>query len=289
MHSYSIVIKQNEYEDMRDAIRNNCNRECILKWAFVLQDKEYYNEHDMAVLRLDCQKNWADGFEGMEAYSSVDEYVTKSMEGPPFLGDKRDSLWRIVIITDKGYLNEEVGRWFGVPSHSVMLMTNSIAIADALKRLRQDSIRSGHVYSDSEIEANYDWCDFIDTVKKNEKWLRIRNNIDPAMIICLIFPMFFIALAVKLGLSLSRQHSWMVSGIIGAIGVLWILLNLNAIRLSKKNNRHISGIPFIGGAHLLIAGLVSPCKWLALLCVLDYSIWSFIYSMFIHGTVIDKL
>lgn len=73
--------------------------------------------------------------------------------------------------------------------------------------------------------------------------------------------------------------------IVEAIGVLWILLNLNAIRISKKQKRHVSGIPFIGGIHLLLAGLLSPCKWLALLCLLDYSIWGFIYSVCIRGVL----
>lgn len=35
----------------------------------------------------------------------------------------------------------------------------------------------------------------------------------------------------------------------------------------------------IGGIHILIAGLISPCKWLALLCVVDYTFWSFLYAV----------
>ena len=79
-----------------------------------------------------------------------------------------------------------------------------------------------------------------------------------------------------------KMHPWVFPIIIGIIGILYVIYNIGAaitsIRIQKKGeDRHISGIPFLGGLHLLIAGLISPCKWLAFLCVLDYTIWMFLY------------
>ncbi|SEQ96274.1 hypothetical protein SAMN02910369_02769 [Lachnospiraceae bacterium NE2001] len=83
-----------------------------------------------------------------------------------------------------------------------------------------------------------------------------------------------------------KMHPWVFPIIIGGIGVLYLILNIGAIIETKKiqakgSDHHISGIPFLGGIHILIAGLISPIKWLALLCVLDYTFWSFLYSVFI--------
>ncbi len=83
-----------------------------------------------------------------------------------------------------------------------------------------------------------------------------------------------------------KTHPWVFPIIIGGIGILYLIINIGAIIETKKiqakgSDHHISGIPFLGGIHLLIAGLISPIKWLALLCVLDYTFWSFFYAVFI--------
>ena len=83
-----------------------------------------------------------------------------------------------------------------------------------------------------------------------------------------------------------KMHPWVFPIIIGGIGILYLIINIGAIIETKKNqakgsDHHISGIPFLGGIHLLIAGLISPIKWLALFCVLDYTLWSFLYAVFI--------
>ena len=83
-----------------------------------------------------------------------------------------------------------------------------------------------------------------------------------------------------------KKEAWVFPIIIGGIGVLYLIYNAGAIIETKKiqakgSDHHISGIPFLGGIHLLIAGLISPIKWLALFCVLDYTLWSFLYAVFI--------
>lgn len=85
-----------------------------------------------------------------------------------------------------------------------------------------------------------------------------------------------------------KMHPWVFPIILGGIGVIYLILNIGAIIETKKiqaqgSDHHISGIPFLGGIHLLIAGLISPIKWLALFCVLDYTFWSFLYAVFFVG------
>ena len=84
-----------------------------------------------------------------------------------------------------------------------------------------------------------------------------------------------------------KQHPWVFPAILGGIGILYIFINIMANVESKRiqargEDRHVSGIPFLGGIHLLIAGLISPCKWLALLSVLDYTFWEFLYVVLIY-------
>ena len=83
-----------------------------------------------------------------------------------------------------------------------------------------------------------------------------------------------------------QAHPWVIPAIIGGIGIIYMVFNVGAIIESKKLqakgvDRHISGIPFLGGIHVLIAGLISPCKWLALFCIFDYTFWSFLYAVFV--------
>ena len=90
-----------------------------------------------------------------------------------------------------------------------------------------------------------------------------------------------------------KMHPWVFPIIIGVIGLLYLLLNIGAIIETKKiqtkgSDHHISGFPFLGGIHLLIAGLISPIKWLALLCILDYTFWIFLYAVFIGDRSDEK-
>ena len=85
-----------------------------------------------------------------------------------------------------------------------------------------------------------------------------------------------------------KMHPWVFPAIIGGIGILYLIINVGAILESKKLQRegsdhHVSGIPFMGGIHILIAGLISPLKWLAIFCIFDYTIWDFLYAVFFVG------
>ena len=80
-----------------------------------------------------------------------------------------------------------------------------------------------------------------------------------------------------------KMHPWVFPAGLGGIGLLYLILNVACIIESKKQKRFISGIPLLGGIHILIAGLISPIKWLALLCVLDFTFWELLYALFIDG------
>ncbi|WP_034451133.1 hypothetical protein [Butyrivibrio sp. AE2032] len=85
-----------------------------------------------------------------------------------------------------------------------------------------------------------------------------------------------------------KMHPWVFPAILGGIGLFYLVFNIGAILTSRNlqkegSDHHVSGIPFLGGIHILIAGLISPIKWLALLCVLDYTFWSFLYAVFFVG------
>lgn len=85
-----------------------------------------------------------------------------------------------------------------------------------------------------------------------------------------------------------KQHPWVFPIILGLIGIGYIALNVGAGISSKKmqargEDHHVSGIPFLGGIHLIIAGIISPCKWLALTGLLDYTFWMFMYAIVFIG------
>ena len=89
-----------------------------------------------------------------------------------------------------------------------------------------------------------------------------------------------------------KTHPWVFPAIIGAIGILYIFINIGAALETKKiqargSNHHVSGIPILGGIHLLIAGLISPIKWLAVFAALDYTIWMFLYVFFIYDRIVE--
>lgn len=274
--------------DTETFIRNALQNEHIIKWAFIFHDKDAYTEHDINVRKYGCYRNWAEGFNGMEKYASVEEYVAASLKKPPFIGDLFEAKWDIVCITDSSCDLEKIVDLFHVPKGAIRTLKDTLYIADALKNLtREDDMSRSfdrHLYSDEEVISNFDFRKYIVNSKRNERFVAMKRGFDPAMLASLLIMLFFIVCVIKLATTL---NSWITFCIVGGIGVMYLVLNMFAIINSKKQNRHISGIPFIGGIHLLIAGLLSPCKWLAMTFLLDYSFLSFLYSWFKKDNVID--
>ena len=76
--------------------------------------------------------------------------------------------------------------------------------------------------------------------------------------------------------------------VLGGIGLLLVAASYGAILASKKENRHISGVPVFGGLLIAIGFLLSPCKWLAFSGLIDYGIWELGW-MCLSSLVIEPL
>lgn len=69
------------------------------------------------------------------------------------------------------------------------------------------------------------------------------------------------------------QAEWVISIAIFAFGLIFLVITYIAAPLqSRKEHKHISGVPGTAFVIFLLGGLLSPCKWLALLCLLDLSV-----------------
>lgn len=77
-----------------------------------------------------------------------------------------------------------------------------------------------------------------------------------------------------------KLHPWALPVFLGFIGMLYFVIQIPIFfeKISKKGRNH-SGVPFVGGLHFLIAGLISPCKWLAVFCLLDYAVVGSVYKI----------
>lgn len=82
-------------------------------------------------------------------------------------------------------------------------------------------------------------------------------------------------------------NRWIATIIIGAIGLFFLVMTYGALIASRRSGKHVSGVPCVGGICLVIAFLLSPCKWLALLGFLDYGFWELPYLL-IKDLVLDK-
>ena len=87
--------------DSEEFIKASLKHDEITKWAYIHQDKDVYNEHDLKIRELDHSFVWADGFLGQEKYASAKEFIDEKMKMPPYIGDKKDSRWIVLVITEK--------------------------------------------------------------------------------------------------------------------------------------------------------------------------------------------
>lgn len=64
-----------------------------------------------------------------------------------------------------------------------------------------------------------------------------------------------------------------LSVILMAAGAFILIFTYAAAIRSAVTKKHVSGLPAMGGIFLLAGGLISSCKALALLGLLDYGVW----------------
>lgn len=73
---------------------------------------------------------------------------------------------------------------------------------------------------------------------------------------------------------------WIVSGLLWAVGLsAWIMTYILVPIKAKKTEKNISGIPGVAFILFLMAGLLSPYKLLALLCLIDFSVIWLVFEL----------
>ena len=91
---------------------------------------------------------------------------------------------------------------------------------------------------------------------------------------------------------ISPFYRWILTGIIAAIGLFFLCMTYGALILAHKNkgtDKYTpSGVPCVGGLIIIFAFLISPCKWLCFLGLLDYGLWELPYLL-ITEFILPKL
>ena len=87
-------------------------------------------------------------------------------------------------------------------------------------------------------------------------------------------------------LNFVRQN--IVGIILMGVGLLCYVGNIYVLIINRKRKTHVSGIPFLGAILVLAGGLLTSCKWLALLALLDPSI-SELFSAIHYGKNMRKI
>ena len=183
-----IFIRDLDHDDAESYIRGVLSKNEILKWAYILHDKDFYNEHDMNAKRYGAHYNWADGFIGMEKYSSKEEYIEEQMKRPPFVGDKMPDMWLVLVITDKDCKKETVAGWFDRQFYEISRAINKAEIIDQIKRLTRedngDRLLERYLYPDDEVKANFDFRAYVnDPPKINKRLNRLKDIFIPRHIL----------------------------------------------------------------------------------------------------------
>ena len=186
---YFLSIRDGEHGDTEAFIRAALGHDMILKWAYILQDKEYYTQSDISARRSGLEYNWATGFMGQEKYASCESYIEKMMNEPPFVGDRKNSWWRIVCITDKNCMFEDIETWFEIcQSPYADFLDGRVRIVEELKWILNENklnvSREYHHYSDDEVRANFDFREYmentVDPRKAHPRWEHFKDVMRPA-------------------------------------------------------------------------------------------------------------
>lgn len=76
---------------------------------------------------------------------------------------------------------------------------------------------------------------------------------------------------------------WLISIFAFAVGLIfWAITYIGAPIESKRKGKHVSGLPGAAFVLFLLAGLISPIKWLAFTCLLDFSVMALPFYLLIN-------
>jgi len=75
------------------------------------------------------------------------------------------------------------------------------------------------------------------------------------------------------------MSDWILPIILAGVGFFFVISTYGALLVSRKTGHHVSGFPCLGGVLILVGFLLSPCKWLALLCLTDIGFYMLPYAI----------
>ena len=79
--------------------------------------------------------------------------------------------------------------------------------------------------------------------------------------------------------SIPDSTKWVVAAVLVLIGAFNLFMTYGALITSIRHDKHISGVPFVGGFFIFLGFILSPNKWLAFLALLDPGIWMVFYGI----------
>nr|WP_297706770.1 Rep family protein [uncultured Butyrivibrio sp.] len=145
------MVQQNQYlneETIKVAILSH---KIVKNYAYILHDKDVFTKHD------------------------YDEYVEKhkdeeneSKRIPEWkIGDKKAEHWHVVIKLYKQYELKNIAEWFKVPANYIEIKKGRGAFLDAVEYITHEDEKQQalgkHLYDDSEIKANFDFRQELNT------------------------------------------------------------------------------------------------------------------------------
>lgn len=87
----------------------------------------------------------------------------------------------------------------------------------------------------------------------------------------------------KTGKGFIEMSDWLMSIFAFAGGLLfWVITYIAAPIESKRKGKHVSGLPGVAFVLFLLGGLLSPIKWLAFTCLLDFSVTALPFYLLIN-------
>lgn len=179
-HIYIFTIKEGDRGDDTEAfIKAAIDHQQILRWAYILHDKDTYNQHDINVRYYGAQRCWADGFLGMEKYASMEEYLDEQIKSPPYIGDKKDEYWYVFLTVDKTCKSEDIADWFGIQMPHMRCLETPASIKNAIQMLTNEDEMSltmeRYHYSDDEVKSNFDFREYMSGIKIKKRWGRFQR------------------------------------------------------------------------------------------------------------------
>lgn len=139
-------------------IINGLTFQTISKWAYILHDKDVYDEEE--------ENAW------LKRLAENDE-TPEDWKFPVRAGDKHLRHWHIVLYCSKAIGVRKIAEWFGVPESQVDIPKGHGAFWDKVEYLTHEhpkqQAKGRYRYGDEEVHSNIDWRAALDERKERKK------------------------------------------------------------------------------------------------------------------------